>query len=133
MNFTELGYALKLQGFLHKANPDRKPLEDEIELLVRIVHVLLTSPRTLDYRERLGKERDERYLHAIGRDRRDFAAMLAGSKRGATHWRGKKIAGSAKHPHVMRWTRKQVHELRDEVMDVCGWDFDELTVMLEIV
>jgi hypothetical protein len=31
MNSTKLGYALKLQAILHEANPDREPLDDEIE------------------------------------------------------------------------------------------------------
>lgn len=121
-------YVERLQEALRN-NPDRVPLEDEDVLLARIIYVLLLSPRTVDYIQRLGMQRDHRFIHAIGRDRRNVKDLKAALAQGKTHYQGKRIAGSANDPHVMRWSRKQVMAVLREVVDLT-YNLYELEEML---
>jgi hypothetical protein len=91
------------------------PLEEEGVLLGRIIHAVFLSPRTIDYIQRIGLVRNPRFIHAIGRDRRNMNAIREAVQRGETHYQGKPIQGSKHHPHVMRWPRRQVLRVLREV------------------
>ena len=124
-------YVQRLADELQEARPGRVPLDDEHVLLARIIYALLLSPATTRYCQ-LGRQRRERsgfdIFHEIGRDRRGAAEMKKILAAGGTHYNGKKIWGKGSNAYIMRWSRKEVEALVEEVTALTYnlWELEEL-------